>query len=420
MINRVVAPPFVEPAFFPIKKASSDILEGGIPFHCINSGNTELIRLEIIFKAGKWYQEKEGQAVLTSKMLLEGTKSYTSNEISSSFERNGAFFEISSGMDYINFTVYSLNKNLEKILPVINEIMTVPVFPDKELETLKSIQIQNLKINQKKNNFQASQLFRKNLFGADHPYGKSSQINDIEQLSKDNIEEFFHHTIKNNFEVIVAGMISEKDQTLLKQFFGKFKRTNFEENKSIFPSIKPSKKSIEINDSLQTSLKIGTITFQKSHPEYPILLIFNEILGGYFGSRLMQKIREEKGYSYGIHSSIIQHANEAYFIISSEVIKKYKSDAIHSIYDEIKDLIDNKVPQEELETVKNYFKGSFLSSINSPYALADKFKNIHFNNLSYDFYESIFKNIDDINPDSLQDFAQRNFQNIDFTEVSVG
>ena len=420
MIDRKVAPPFVVPDFFPLKRASTEVLAGGIPIHFINVGDTELLRIEIIFKAGKWYQQLKGQAVLSSKLLLEGTKSFTSVEISSTFERNGAFFEISCGMDLMNFTIYTLNKNLPKLLPVIEEVLLAPTFPEKELEIIKNIQIQNLKVNQKKNNFQALRLFRENLFGKSHPYGSNTEIQDFENLTKADLQNYYLNTLKGNFEVIIAGKINKPDYDILNHFFSKFTIRDLGSNKAQFPDVQPFQQYIEVEGSLQSSLKIGIKTLHKSAPMYFHLLIFNEVLGGYFGSRLMQKIREEKGYSYGIHSSVVQHAHEAYFVISSDVIKKFREDALTCIYEEIHKLIHTAIPTEELTTVINYFKGSFLSSINSPYALADKFKNLHFNGLTYDYYDSMFNKLDSINPDSFQGFAEEYFNNVIFTDVSVG
>ena len=420
MVNRNVAPHFVKPEFFPLTEANSTILAGGVNLHIVNSGDTELLRLEIIFKAGKWYQQKKGQAVLTSKMLLEGTKSFNSENISQIFETNGAFFEISCGMDFVNFTVYCINRNLTKLLPVIFEIINEPTFPEKEFLLAKDIQIQNLKVNLKKNNFLTSRIFKRNLFGGIHPYGTAIEINDIEALTKTDLQDYYKQFIQNDFEVVVAGKLNSEDEGNLISFFQQF-RTNevlFKRDNTSVTLSNPQ--YLEIDDSLQTSIKIGSKVFHKSDPRYFHLLIFNEILGGYFGSRLMQKIREEKGYSYGIHSAINQNIHDAYFFISTEVIKKHKNDAIKSIYGEIENLIYNRVSQEEFNTVVNYFKGSFLSSINSPFALADKFKNLYFNNLTYNYYQSLFEELDAMSPDSLHAFANDYFSNLKFTEVSVG
>jgi len=420
MIDRSVAPPFQEPTYFTVQEANSEILSGGIPFHIVNAGEQELVRIEIIFKAGKWYETTNAQSFLTAKLLTEGTKSYTSNEVSVLFERNGAFYEISPGLDFISFNVYCLNKNVSKILPLIDEIICAPTFPTDELETAKNLQVQSLKVNLEKTSYMASRIFREKLFGKDHPYGRKTEIEDIQNIRQSDLISYFREKVENNFEVIVSGRIDDHLLITLKDFFSKYDVRRY--SPPLFNGFDPQKEKLNIDndEKLQTSLRIGKKTLAKSHRDYFYLLIFNEILGGYFGSRLMQKLREEKGYTYGIHSSVISLVYGSYFQISSDIIKKNKDDALNSIYNEIEQLIRNPVPESELKTVVNYFKGVFLSSINSPFSLADKFKGIHFHNLTYTYYKQLFRTVDSVTPQKLQKFIQDNFACEELVEVTVG
>ncbi len=420
MIDRQQPPTYYEPEYFPIKEVKSETLGGGIPFHYVNTGDQELLRLEIIFQSGKWYEQLNGQSFLTGKLLGEGTKSYSSNEISKFFERNGAFYEYSPGLDFINFNIFCLNKNLNNILPLIAEIISVPSFPEKELATIKNLQIQNLRVNLEKTNFLAARIFREKLFGADHPYGRQTEIRDIENLTRDDITNYFQNFVLNNFEVIVSGKINDKELHLLRDFFGRFTQNLVTVKKSTH-FIQHQDKVYEPKEkSLQTSFKIGKLTLKKSDPDYAKLLIFNEVLGGYFGSRLMQKIREEKGYTYGIHSSIISLVQNTFFQISSDIVKEHKEDALNCIYEEIEGMIKTPVPEAELRTVINYFKGSFLSSINTPYALADKFKSIYFHGLDYNYYRQLFESFDEMTPEILHAFIKKNISIDDFMEVRIG
>lgn len=420
MIDRTKAPEFVRPEYFSLQEVKSIILDGGIPFHYLNSGEQEIVRLEIIFKAGKWSEKKNGVSMLTGKLLTEGgTEKYSSFEISKIFEQNGAFFEISPGLDFINFSIYSLSKNLPRLLDVIEEIILRPVFSEKETETQKSIQIQNLKVNKEKNSFLASRTFRNLLFGSNHPYGKITETENLESISRDDLLNFFHSEIRNNFEVVVSGKFSDEQMSQLKSFFGgiqqrALKDPKYAQDKQQHVLYQPK------TGSLQSSVRIGKMVMDKHDGNYAYLLIFNEILGGYFGSRLMQNLREDKGFTYGVHSSIVPLLNASYFVVSTDVIKEHYKEAIKEIYYEISRLIETKVNDHELNTVKNYFKGTFLSSINSPFSLADKFKGIHFHGLGYDFYEKLFRVIDEMDANSIQEFAGNNFAQNNFTEVVVG
>lgn len=420
MIDRTKAPQFIRPEYFPLQKVESVVLEGGIPFHYLDSGKQNIVRLEIIFKAGKWHEEKNGASMLAGKLLTEGgTGKYDSFAIGKIFEQNGAFFEVSPGLDFITFSVYCLSKNIHKLIDVVEEIILRPAFADKETEIQKSIQIQNLKVNKEKNSFLATRHFRKKLFGNDHPYGKITDVADIESISKDDLLEFFNNNIKNNFEVILSGHFSAGEVSLLKSFFAGIKKEAHDDHIHPRPGNNQNY-NLERSESLQSSIRIGKPVIDKHDSDYALLLIFNEILGGYFGSRLMQNLREDKGFTYGVHSSIVPLLRATYFTISTDVIKKHKEEAVREIHYEISKLIETKVDSRELNTVKNYFKGTFLSGINSPFSLADKFKGIHFHGLNYDFYQDLFENIDAINAEAVREFAERNFAQNNFIEVVVG
>ena len=117
------------------------------------------------------------------------------------------------------------------------------------------------------------------------------------------------------------------------------------------------------DDAVQACLRIGRPIFNKTHKDYTTLHLFNLILGGYFGSRLMQNIREDKGYTYGINSIIISHLEGGHFVIVSEVGKDVCKDAINEILKEIKRLREELVPDEELKLVKNYISGEMLRNL---------------------------------------------------------
>lgn len=421
MLDRTAAPVFHVPGKFEIKQAENLILKGGIPVHIINAGNQPICRLEIIFKGGKWYEPTNGISWFTNKMLLEGTANYTSEQINKTFEQYGAFYEITPGQDLSILTFHTLNKNLEQLLPVLKEILTIPNFPDKELEILKNVQIQTLNVNLEKNSFVASRQFREYLFSKDHPYGRNIEIKDIQQISKETLINFYKDPLQNNFEVLVCGDINPKVRSVITNFFEGFRYHEKPKGTNTFDirQTSPGNYKKEKKDSLQSSLRIGKKIISKSHPDYIKLLITNELFGGYFGSRLMQKLREEKGYTYGIYSQLAHYHHESYFVIATDVIKKYKKEAIDDIKNEWLDIYKNGVNSNELEKVKNYFKGSFLSSISNPFAFAEKFKNIHFHNLGYTFYDTLFSKIDTITSEDIQ-FIMREHLNLDemlFVEV---
>jgi zinc protease len=120
------------------------------------------------------------------------------------------------------------------------------------------------------------------------------------------------------------------------------------------------------DDAIQSAIRIGRIVVDKKHKDYFGLQILDTVLGGYFGSRLMTNIREDKGYTYGIGSACAVLEDAAYFFVTTEVAKEVKEDTIKEIYFELNRLTTDLIPADELERVKNYMLGEFSASVRWP------------------------------------------------------
>jgi predicted Zn-dependent peptidase len=158
----------------------------------------------------------------------------------------------------------------------------------------------------------------------------------------------------------------------------------------------------------------------KLHPDHHKLQVFNTILGGYFGSRLMTNIREDKGYTYGIGSGIISLQNSGYFFISTEVGADVTKDALAEIYKEIELLRTEEVSLEELDLVKNYMLGHFLKSCDGAFNMASLFESVDSFGLDYSFYDEYINTIKTITPKTIKELGVKYFKKSDLKEVVVG
>lgn len=420
MVDRTKAPGFKKVESINIQNPENYILENGVPFYVINAGAQPVLRLEIIIKAGSWYEIKPGLAYFTSKMLIEGTLSKSANEIAYFFDKYGAHIEISPGFDFIIINLYTLSKHLSVLLPVLQEIITEPAFPGSELEIIKKIKIQNTQVNNEKTNYLASVNFRKKIFGEDHPYGKELTEKEINGVSSDDLKDFYQHYLFNNWEIILAGQVEPEHIKLVRQSFGLLQRTSIEKTKPLSSENGQERFIIEKSSSLQSSIRLGKKLLPKNHPDFHKMQVVNEILGGYFGSRLMKNIREDKGFTYGIHSNLNSFKFDGYLVIGTDVRKENTIQTIDEIYKEIRLLAEKPVENYELESVKNYMTGSFLAEINTPFALADKFKAVYLSGLNYNYYQELLTTIHTITPEEIMETAQQYLQPDSMTEVIAG
>ena len=420
MLDRSVPPVFNDIKEFHLVQAESHQLANGIPIHTINIDQQPVVKLELIIPAGQWYESTTGQSYFAIKMLSEGTETRTSKYISNRFDQYGAFLELNPGFDHVTVTLYTLSKYLDELLPLLAEITYGSNFPAQELETLKSVKRQKIKVDQEKNSYLASRKFREQIFGPNHPYGSYLQEKHLDQIDRQSLLEFEKKRIPGPFEILLSGSIASSTLTMIDQHFGGIPTGNDQSAPQFNYTYKPERIQIEKENSLQTSIRVGKPLFKRDHKDHIDMLVLNEILGGYFGSRLMRNIREEKGYTYGIGSYVATLVQEGFWMISTDVKKEFRDNTISEIFKEMKLLTQHMVGQKELKTIKNYMLGSFLSEINTPFALAEKFKNVHFYGLTYEYYHKLFNRISVIEGRDLLQLAQKHWQEDSLSVVTVG
>ena len=398
-------------------------LDNGILLHLITVDQQPVLRLECVFDAGTWYEQTAGTAFFAVKMLAEGTTSRSSAQINESFDRYGAFVELNSGPDRASLVVYCLTKFLPDVLPLLSELLTEPTFPLKQLDELKNITLQNLRVNYEKNAYVAGVLFREKLFGLDHPYGRSQRPEAIEQLTRDGVAAFYERTIRNRpFQLVLAGQASENEVLLINRALGQFPiRTD---HLSAFTGGLPADDAepvlAEKPDSVQSSIRLGRRLFTRSHPNFFKMLVTNELLGGYFGSRLMRNIREEKGFTYGISSNMPSFRREGYFLIGTDVNKENTQQTLDEIRKEIHILQTEPASADELETVKNFMAGEFVGSLNTPFEIADRYKVILLDDLPADFLTTYIQRMRAVTPADIMEMATLYLSDSGLREVIVG
>lgn len=424
-LDRTQSPAFQAIQEIQLPAVAQHTLDNGIPLHLIAVKQQPVLRLECVFDAGTWYEQatdRPGSAFFAVKMLAEGTTSRSAAQISEYFDRYGAFVELNSGPDRASIVVYCLTRFLPSVLPLLRELLTEPSFPTKELDELRNITLQNLRVNYEKNAYVAGVLFREKLFGLAHPYGRSQRPESIEQLTREGVVAFYERAIRNRpFQLILAGQASENEVLLLNQELGQLPiRTDQVPAFDGVPVDDASPVLTERPDSTQSSIRVGRRLFTRSHPDFFRMLVTNELLGGYFGSRLMKNIREEKGFTYGISSNMPSFRRDGYFLIGTDVNKENTQQTLDEIRKEIRILQTEPASADELETVKNYMAGEFVGSLNTPFEIADRYKVILLDDLPTDFLTTYIQRVRAVTPIDVMEMATHYLADGDLREVIVG
>ncbi|HMV07409.1 MAG TPA: pitrilysin family protein [Cyclobacteriaceae bacterium] len=419
MLDRTVQPAFQKSAAFDLIRPETIALKNGIPVIVVRGGDQAVVKIEFVFDAGKWDEPQPGVSYFTAHLLQKGTASRNSYEISNEAEKRGIHFEVSPGHDFTSLALFGLTKNIGEIFELTREIITAPVFPQYELDQMRAIYTQSLKINLEKTSYIASLELRKKLFGSEHPYGRDAGLDEINALDRDWLLNF-HRVRFGNFRIICSGKITDE---LLRSLISYFETVDLHtaEPKTFEAAITTvSSDFIEKESSVQSSLRLGRKAVDRLHPDYAAVLLLNHIFGGYFGSRLMKNIREEKGLTYGISSSVAALKRASYITVGTDVNKENREIAMQEIKNEMTALCDVIVGKNELEISRNHFIGSLQSEITTPFAHADKIKNLTLFGLPADYYQQLIHKIDALTAADLQQAANTYLSPQSFTTVAVG
>jgi predicted Zn-dependent peptidase len=423
MLNRTIAPASNQVDHITLIKPGHIQFNNGCNLFHFNSGDQELVRIEWIFGNLRFNPKNPLLNIAVNAMLTEGTENLNAAMIADKIDYYGAFLQVDYGYDNCTVTLYSLNKHLAETLPVLHDILNNSIFPVKEIETFKMTQQQKLQVGLQKNDVLARRKFNKALYG-DTIYGYASEIADYQQLTQANMQAHFKQMYQpSNCTILVAGRV---DDTLLGLMTDTFE-TNWKDNQgpanTSQPALEPSAEKfyfIEKPDALQSAIRMGIPTINRTHPDFPAVQVLNTVLGGYFGSRLMTNIREDKGYTYGIGSGMTSLKQSGAWFIATEVGADVCKAALTEIEKEVNILKTDLIPEEELSLVRNYMLGSLLGSLENVMSHADKFKNIYFAGLGYEYYDYYTETIKSITSEKLLKLANQYLDYDSFYKVVAG
>jgi predicted Zn-dependent peptidase len=415
MIDRNIAPEIKDIKQLNIRKPDMVKLSGGAEVFLFDVSDQDFVKVELNFDAGSARCAKTLIAGITNKLLSEGTKTHSAAEIANLIDSYGGFFETSINNDIAVVALYTLNKYLDRTLALLAEIVYEPVFAREELDIYLAQKKNEFLVNRERVNFVARLMFPSLLFGKEHPYGRYAQVSDFDRVQRDDVIRFHKEKYLNAaFRIMVAGKVTEETLPLLEKYFGAVSLPR-EVDSGISSTISASGSKehfIEKEGAVQNAIRIGKQLVGRQHPDYAALRIVNTILGGYFGSRLMMNIREDKGYTYGIGSGIVNLRDAAYFYITSEVKAEVTDLAVDEILKEIRKLQTEAVSADELSLVKNYLQGEFQRSFDGPFALLSRFKEIYYSNLDYDYFEQYIQKVKSIDAEEIMHIAN-NYWSVD-------
>ena len=391
-------------------------LKNKIEVQLLHLNETQLIRIDFMFKGGQWLEKHPQQARFAFSQLKEGTKTYSADSISEKLDFLGATITSSTNLSYSYLTIQCLRKHLKEVLQIVSSMLNEPLYDAVKLQIAVNQARTAFLINQKKVATVCRNKFYAEILGQSHPMGRYQTVEDYDSLTTKHLQDYYNENITSrNCSLFITGGYENEDIDLIFQLFGEgqWGGTN---NQA--PQIKPIPAtpfkerhfSVKMPEpTVQAAVKVGCLLPMQDDADMPYIRLLSVLLSGYFGSRLMNSIRETKGLTYDISGSLLSIPFQTVYVIQTETPNACVQQVIDEIYIELQKLCLEPIPDEELMQVKNYIIGNVLRRCELTFNLPSLLMGLSFRGKTlHDFVESNQK-INQVDTTLLLNIAKKYF-----------
>jgi predicted Zn-dependent peptidase len=399
-------------------------LSNGLPVYLIGNGPDGLLRIEFVFNAGECMEKVHLSSAATNAMLTEGTILRDAASINNLIDATGALFSHTADKDSAGLVTVTLTRKLEEVISLAEEVLFHPSFPEREFRMMKEKRMQAFLTGRQRTAVRAREEFYRALCGDTNPYGRVTCAEDYDSLTTLHLRDF--HAARYNPEnlyITVAGRNPEQALPLLENCFagsGKGQWSQPVISPMEFGTASPGLIFCEVKESVQSTVRMGWKGITRDHPDYLGLQVATMLLGGYFGSRLMRKIREEKGYTYGIHAVAGAFHGIGYIAIMTDVATGWREETLGEIRKEIARLQEEDVSNDELLVVRNHTMGEIARLFDGPFSVAEAIKGIVDYNAGHDYYARFVETVNKITPGKIKELFNTYFRSDQAYEIIAG
>lgn len=424
MIDRSQQPPLHDLEEFDLPSPQCVVLPNSVKLWVLDVGDVDVTRIDLVFNAGLHQQSQLLQALFTNRMLREGTKLLNRAQIAEQLDYHGAWMDQNVSFEHSYVTLYTLNKHLIPIINLLSQMVMQPVFDAQVLEVVKQNNLQRHLIAMQQPSTQARRFFQLLVYGSQHILGQMADAADYEAINVDILQEYYQQWYNSdNLTIYLSGRISNNCIDLISQAFGqpfgKGKKGGTNHH-GIIPLQSRKQQFKEMQGTTQSSVLIGKSTIDLHHPDCLKLRVLVTLLGGYFGSRLMATVREEKGLTYGIYAVLNPSPYDNTLMILSDCDHNFVQPLLSETYHQIDILQNEQVNSDELTLVRNSMKGEMLRAYDSCLSLSDAWIYLHTMGLPDDYFHQFWQTINTITASDLQHLACAYLNKDTLTEVVAG
>ncbi|MBO7586756.1 MAG: insulinase family protein [Bacteroidales bacterium] len=422
-LNRSIAPPQHPVTGISLTPPRRHELPNGIPVFIIDNPALDLIHLNVELAVGSLHEEIKHTLRFAYFLLKESSPKHTATEMDGLLDFHGATFNVTVNPDRIRFKIAIPKKNVPSILPSIYEFLSTPHYREENLSIYKERKIKDLEYNSKKTDVRCSQLALHALFGERLAAGQFSTRENMQAVTIPQMEACHRATFcAENICIYATGNFDADLEQCIDGIFSQVPHGTAASRIHDLPLFAESAPLIqeEMPGSVQSSIMLCRPSIGYGDPERRDLSILTTLTGGYFGSRLMQRLREKEGYTYGIYADLTYFGNQSLFSIGSEVNANDTRAAIDACFEEMDRLCQEPVGEEELDLLRRQIEGGLLRDVENSVSYMMKFAYWHAHDLDEREFRSMLQRAHDISPEQLKFLAKKFFAHNNFTQIIVG
>ena len=405
-----------------------EVLPSGIRLLTAPVSKLPIATILVVIDAGSVSEPrgKEGIASLTAAGLLEGTNQFDGGELAQKFEQLGTSLESGADWDSAFVSITVLSDKLEEAMRLLGEVVSSPVFPEREVERLKAERLAEILQLESEPRGLADEKFSEFLYTPESRYSRPDEgsSESVSALSREDVEAFYRSAYRSGATtVIVAGDVTpERASAIVTDSFQHWP-TGSRKEAQLTAAPRAKGRNVHIvhkPDAPQSELRVGHIGLPRRNPDFFPTLVMNAVLGGLFGSRINLNLREVHGYTYGASSHYEWRRGAGPFVVSTAVQSEVTAPALKEILLEIDRIRSEKISDEELTLARDYLEGVFPIRYESTAAIATALATLVIHALPANYYDVYRKNIHNVSADAVLMAANAHLHPLELQTVVVG
>lgn len=410
MIDRSQRPPVTQFSNLHLDFPQSQTLSCGIPIWVINGGDEQVCRISVYVAGGTIHEKLPLLSLLTPQMALEGSEHYDTLQIAERLDYYGAWKNALNHDTMCELSLSSISEYYGRILPILIDGLAHATFPESEFEIYKQRYAASYATMRNRVKYLAGVEMRRLYYGDGHPLVADVVPQTLLQLTVDDLKAFYSRFFHpSNCRLILSGNVTDEMVRLTDDTFTKWVDTTPAVTMPKWCS-QPSDRMMSIVDkpgAVQAAVAMTIQAVGRCHPDYLPLRLLCTVLGGYFGSRLMSNIREEKGYTYGINAFLSGRAEDGYIGVSTECDVHYTWHVVEEVKHEMMRLCDEPISLDELNLVRQFMLSDQVKTLDTPFNLASYVSSTWLYGVYPEYYNRQIDTILHTTPSQLQQVAQR-------------